>query len=85
MTEVLSLIVGVTHGAANGAAAVAAGVSRELFVAGLLTAGVILATLIPALVLSLRAAWSGVAVRVAGSWIGAVGLLLCSIALRTAR
>jgi hypothetical protein len=44
-----------------------------------------LATLVPALVLSLRVAWGGVAVRVAGSWIGAVGLLLCSLALRAAR
>ena len=85
VTEGLGLIVGVTHGAANGAAAAAAGVSRELFVAGLLTAGVVLATLVPALVLSLRAAWGRVAVRVVGSWIGAVGLLLCSLALRTAR
>ena len=59
--------------------------SRDLFVAGLLTVGVMLATLIPALVLSLRAAWGGVGVRVAHSWIGAVGLLLCSLALRTAR
>jgi urease accessory protein len=83
--EGLSLVVGITHGAANGTAAVAAGVSRELFVAGLLTAGVALATLVPALVLVLRAPWGRVAVRVAGSWIGAVGLLLCSLALRTAR
>ena len=85
VTDSLSLIVGVTHGAANGAAAAAAGVSRELFVAGLLTAGVALATLVPALVLSLCTAWGGVAVRVVGSWIGAVGLLLCSLALRTVR
>jgi urease accessory protein len=81
--ESLTLIVGGTHGAANGAAAAAAGVPRELFIAGLLTAGFILATLVPALVLSLRAAWGGVAIRVVGSWIGAVGLLLCSLALRT--
>ena len=67
MTEGLSLIFGVTHGPANGAAAVAAGVSRDLFVTGLLTAGVVLATLVPALVLSLRAAWSQVAVRVVGN------------------
>jgi urease accessory protein len=85
MTEGLSLVFGVTHGAANGAAAVAAGVSRDLFVAGLLTAGVVLATLVPALVVSLRAAWGQVAVRVAGSWIAAVGLLMVSFALRTAR
>jgi hydrogenase/urease accessory protein HupE len=83
VTEGLSLIVGVAPGASNGAAA--AGVSRELFVVGLLTAGVMMATIIPALVLSLRATWGGVAVRVVGSWIGAVGLLLCSLALRTAR
>jgi hypothetical protein len=51
----------------GGAAAV--GVSREL-----LSAGVMMATIIPALVLSLRVTWGGVAVRVVGSWIGAVGL-----------
>ena len=85
MTEGLSLVFGVTHGAVNGAAAAAAGVSRDLFVAGLLTAGVVLATLVPALVLSLRAAWGQVAVRVAGSWIAAVGLLMVSFTLRTGR
>jgi hydrogenase/urease accessory protein HupE len=85
VTEGLSVIVGITHGAANGVAAAVPGVSRELFVAGLLTASAVLATLVPALVLSLRAAWGVVAVRVAGSWIGAIGLLLCSLALRTAR
>ncbi len=85
MTEGLSLVVGVTHGAANGVAAAAAGVSRELFVAGLLTAGLALATLVPALVLSLRAAWGQIVVRVVGSWIAAVGLLIVSFALRTTR
>jgi hypothetical protein len=35
--------------------------------------------------LSLRTTWGRVAVRVVGSWIGVVGLLLCSLALRTAR
>ena len=85
IAEGLSLIVGITHGAANGAAAAAAGVSRELFVAGLLTAGVALATLVPALVLSLRATWGRIAVRVVGSWIAAVGLLMVSFALRTTR
>jgi hypothetical protein len=85
MTEGLSLIFGVTHGAANGVAAVAAGVLRDLFVTGLLTAGVVLATLVPALVLSLRAAWSQVAVRVVGSWIAAVGLLMVAFALRPAQ
>jgi hydrogenase/urease accessory protein HupE len=83
MTEGLSLIFGVTHGAANGAAAVAASVLRDLFVTGLLTAGVVLATLVPALVLSLRAAWSQGAERVVGSWIAAVGLLMVAFALRT--
>ena len=85
VTEGLSLIFGVTHGAANGAAAVGAGVSRDLFVVGLLTAAVVLATLVPALVLSLRVAWGQVAVRVVGSWIAAVGLLIVSFALRVAR
>ena len=85
VTEGLSLIVGVTHGVANGAAAAAAGVSPDLFVAGLLAAGVALATLVPALVLSLRAAWGRIAVRVVGSWIAAVGLLMVSFALRSAR
>jgi hypothetical protein len=36
-------------------------------------------------VLSLRAAWSRVVVRVVGSWIAAVGLLIVSFTLRVAR
>ncbi len=47
-----------------------------LFVAGVTTAVFVLVTLLGGHVVSLRAAWARVAVRVAGSWITAIGLLM---------
>ena len=72
---------GLLHGWLNGAGIAAAG--RE--VAGLIgIAGAIfvLVAVGAALVVSLRRPWMRIAVRVAGSWIAAIGLLLLGWALR---
>ena len=66
---------GLLHGFVNGSTMVAAGTDRL----GMLGASVsvfLLITLASALVVSLRAHWAQVAVRVAGSWIAAIGLLM---------
>ncbi|MGB7970682.1 MAG: HupE/UreJ family protein [Candidatus Deferrimicrobiaceae bacterium] len=66
---------GLLHGFVNGATMVAAGTDRM----GMLGASVsvfLLITLSSALVVSLRAHWARIAVRVAGSWIAAIGLLM---------
>jgi urease accessory protein len=77
----LALALGLLHGCLNGSAMSAArlgalgllGIVTTLFVAVALTA---------ALVVALRAPWARIAVRVAGSWIAAVGLLLLGWSLR---
>ena len=50
---------------------------------GLVFAVFVLAALAAALVVRLRADWTRIAVRVAGSWIAASGLLMLAWALRT--
>ena len=80
----LALVLGLLHGCLNGSAMSAArlgalglfGIVATLFVAVALTA---------ALVVTLRAPWARIAVRVAGSWIAATGLLLLGWSLRAAR
>jgi len=42
----------------------------------------VLVTLASALVVSLRKSWARIAVRVAGSWIAAIGLLMFGWAMR---
>lgn len=66
---------GLVHGAANGTTLAAAGMDW-LGLVGVGTAVFFAATVLPALVVSLRAQWTRIAVRVAGSWIAAAGLLM---------
>jgi hydrogenase/urease accessory protein HupE len=79
----LAVAVGLLHGASNGAAmaAVRAGV---LGLVGVVATLFVLVALAAATVVAIHAPWARVAVRVAGSWIVAVGLLLLGWALRPA-
>ena len=67
----LAAALGLFHGYLNGAAQLGAlglaGVAATLFV---------VVALVAALVLSLRAPWSRIAVRVAGSWLVAISMLM---------
>ena len=77
----LALLLGGLHGWPNGADIATAG--REA--TGLLGIGVsvfVVVGLAAALVVSLRAAWARIAVRVVGSWVAAVGMLLLGWGLR---
>lgn len=66
---------GVLHGALNGAALAAAGAGAvELF--GIVLTALFLTLLTAAAVVPLQALWARVVVRVAGSWIAAVGMLM---------
>jgi urease accessory protein len=71
----LSVALGLLHGWLNGAAIAAAG-REAVGLAGIAAAVFVLVALAAALVVSLRAAWARIAVRVAGSWIAAIGLLM---------
>jgi hydrogenase/urease accessory protein HupE len=80
-TGALALVLGLFHGYLNGVAMARPGLGA-LGVVGIVACVFTLTALAASLVVPLRAVWARVAVRVAGSWIAAVGLLLCGWALR---
>jgi hypothetical protein len=71
---VLAVALGVLHGQMNGVEMAAAGIGL-IGLSGTVAALFVFVSLITGLVVSLRSNWTRVAVRVAGSWIVAVGLL----------
>jgi hydrogenase/urease accessory protein HupE len=74
-------IVGLVHGLQNGAglAAAKAGITGAL---GIGCTIFVLAALVAGAVVSLRKPWARIVVRVAGSWIAAIGLLMLGWSLR---
>jgi urease accessory protein len=76
----LAIVLGLVHGFLNGA------VLREgagtLGLIGIMIVLFVLVTLASALVVSLGKPWARIAVRVAGSWIAAMGLLMFGWAMR---
>jgi len=79
----LALVLGILHGYLNGAAMSQAKLGA-LGLVGIVTALFVAVTLVAALVVALRAPWARIAVRVAGSWIAAIGLLLLGWSFRAA-
>jgi urease accessory protein len=77
----LAVAVGLIHGHANGTALGAAGLGA-VALTGIGTGLFVMFALVAALVVSLRRPWTRIAVRVAGSWIAASGLLLLGWTLR---
>jgi hydrogenase/urease accessory protein HupE len=75
VVAVIAATLGLLHGGLNGADIAAAG--REASsLAGIAGAVFVVSALVSAAVVSLRAAWARIVVRVAGSWTAATGLLL---------
>ncbi len=85
VTVPLAAIVGLLHGLENGGALPPPIGPAVLSLTGIVVAIFIVCTLGAALVVSLRMAWMRIVVRVAGSWIAAIGLLLVGWALRAGR
>jgi hydrogenase/urease accessory protein HupE len=79
----LGLSLGLGHGSLNGSA-IRDAARDGLALTGIVAAVFTVSALVSALVVSLRAAWTRIAVRVAGSWIAAIGLLMLGWALRRA-
>ncbi len=71
----LAVVLGLIHGYLNGSAMSQARLGA-LGLVGIVSTLFVLVALASALVVALRAPWARIAVRVAGSWIAAVGLLL---------
>jgi len=81
LVTALAVAIGLLHGWLNGAGLATA--HRELL--GLLGIGstiFVLVAIVSATVLALRAGWTRIAVRVAGSWVAASGLLMLGWSLR---
>ncbi len=77
----LAVAVGLVHGWLNGVGLAQA--QREAVgLAGLASAAFVVVAMASALVVSLRVPWARIAVRVAGSWVAAVGLLMLGWSLR---
>jgi len=79
----LAIVVGLVHGYLNGAAMSQAKLGA-LGLVGIVTALFVAVVLAAAMVVAIRAPWGRIAVRVAGSWIVAIGLLLLGWSLRGA-
>lgn len=77
---VLAVLLGVVHGFMNGV--VMRGGPGTLGLIGIMTTLFVIVTLASALVVSLRRHWMRIAVRVVGSWVAAVGLLMFGWAMR---
>lgn len=81
---ILSVGVGLTHGYANGSAIVGQ-IRPGVFIAGMVVASFVLIAYMVAVtsfLLRLRPTWIAIAVRVAGSWAAAIGLLVLSLSQR---
>ena len=79
----LAVAVGLVHGWLNGVGLAQA--QREgVGLAGIAGAAFVVVAIASALVVSLRIPWARIAVRVAGSWVAAVGLLMLGWSLRGA-
>jgi hypothetical protein len=76
----LAVPVGLLHGWLNGAAVAAAG-REAIAIAGIAGAVFVLVALLATPASRLRVPWTRIALRVAGSWIAAIGLLLLGWAL----
>jgi len=77
----VGVAVGVLHGWLNGAG-VAEAQRDVLGMAGIAGATFVVVALTSALVVSLRSPWARIAVRVAGSWVVAIGLLMLGWSIR---
>lgn len=77
----LAVMVGLLHGGLNGVSLAQA--QREgVGLAGIASAAFVVVAITSALVVSLRIPWARIVVRVAGSWVAAIGLLMLGWSLR---
>src|SRR5271165_3151916 len=81
VTTALAALLGLYHGYLNGTGLGLSGASAAVLL-GLIFAVFVLVALAAALVVQLHASWARIAVRVAGSWIAASGLLMLGWAVR---
>jgi hydrogenase/urease accessory protein HupE len=76
------MAVGLLHGWLNGAA-LAVSQREAIGLLGIAAMTFVLVALVSACVVSVRAVWARMALRVAGSWVAAIGLLMLGWSLRS--
>jgi urease accessory protein len=74
----LAFVVGLSHGYEN-TADISSTVVMYLFVPGVVVTGLAIIAVFAAVAFSRKAAWQNIAVRVVGSWIAAVGILMIGV------
>ncbi len=79
----LAVLFGGIHGLFNGSALAAIG-AGPLALSGIAVTVLVTAILVAAFVVSIRSAWARIAVRVTGSWVAAVGMLMFGWMMRGA-
>jgi urease accessory protein len=78
----LAILLGVLHGVLNGAELPKMASSSQITVAGVTAALFVVVSLLAGQAATVRVPWARVAVRVAGSWIVAIGILMLGWAMR---
>jgi urease accessory protein len=78
----LAIALGLLHGGVNGSELPKTNASGQIFAAGVVAALFVVVSLLAGQAASVRVPWARVAVRVAGSWIVAIGLLMLGWAMR---
>jgi urease accessory protein len=78
----LAVLLGLLHGILNGSELPKTSTSGQISAAGVAVALFVLVSLLAGQAASMRVPWTRVAVRVAGSWIAAIGLLMLGWAMR---
>jgi hydrogenase/urease accessory protein HupE len=78
----LAILLGLFHGILNGSELPKASSSSQISAAGVAAALFVTVSLLAGQAASMRVPWARVAVRVAGSWIVAIGLLMLGWAMR---
>ena len=79
----LAVAIGLLHGWLNGVS-IAAGQRESIGLVGIASATFAIVAMTSASVVALRAPWARLAVRVVGSWVAAIGLLMLGWSLRGA-
>jgi len=78
MVAFIAIAVGLFHGAANTFDAPAQ-LAAHLYVSGVALAGFTVTALVSALAVSLKVEWQKIALRVLGSWLAAIGILMLGL------
>ena len=81
VTTALAALLGLYHGYLNGTG-MGESESAAIALLGLVSAAFVLIAMASALVIRLRSEWTRIAVRVAGSWVAASGLLMLGWSIR---